>query len=411
MIASNQRGGLRVLLYSHDTVGLGHTRRNQSIAHCLAEHLDDPSILMVTGARESTLFDVPECVDYVTVPSLKKVNGEYVPRRCKLDTTQLIAIRSELLLSVVQSFQPHALIVDKVPSGVCGELGPALRYLKDAGSTKCILGLRDILDDAATVRTEWRSSDYDRWIDDHYDAVWIYGDRRTYDHSVEYGYSASVEKKLHYIGYLDKTYGGQKCDSRQPISLPSNRKTVVCTVGGGEDGALIAQAFAATDFPSDYIGIIVTGPYMPPSCVREINRLAEGNSRLKVVEFLSEPENLINRADAVVSMCGYNTACEILALRKPALIVPRVQPRTEQLIRALRLQERGLITMKHPHDFDSATVAKWLRSSPQPPTAVHRYLDLNGMTRLPTALLQLMQPPRAYTRSNVRLHEIQRQSP
>ena len=33
-------------------------------------------------------------------------------------------------------------------------------------------------------------------------------------------------------------------------------------------------------------------------------------------------------------MGGYNTYCEILSFDKPALIVPRMRPRLEQLIRA-----------------------------------------------------------------------------
>jgi len=46
-----------------------------------------------------------------------------------------------------------------------------------------------------------------------------------------------------------------------------------------------------------------------------------------------------------VAMGGYNTFCEILSFDKPALIVPRQVPRREQLIRASRAQELGLVAM------------------------------------------------------------------
>ncbi len=54
-------------------------------------------------------------------------------------------------------------------------------------------------------------------------------------------------------------------------------------------------------------------------------------------------ENLIKAADLVISMGGYNTICEILTQHTPALIIPRENPRQEQLIRAQQLHERGLV--------------------------------------------------------------------
>ena len=122
---------LRILLYSHDTLGLGHTRRCQAIACGLAGALIDPAILMVSGARQSTMFDIPKCVDFVTIPSLKKsANGVYVARNVGLYMSEAMNLRSEILRSVVQTFRPDVLIVDKVPRGVYGELEPALDAIR-----------------------------------------------------------------------------------------------------------------------------------------------------------------------------------------------------------------------------------------------------------------------------------------
>ena len=52
------------------------------------------------------------------------------------------------------------------------------------------------------------------------------------------------------------------------------------------------------------------------------------------INFYRSMEKLIGAADVVVSMGGYNTVCEILSQSKPSLIIPREQPRREQLIRA-----------------------------------------------------------------------------
>ncbi len=56
----------------------------------------------------------------------------------------------------------------------------------------------------------------------------------------------------------------------------------------------------------------------------------------------------LDAADVVVSMGGYNTICEILSLRKRAVIVPRIRPVCEQWIRAERMAARGLFRAIHP---------------------------------------------------------------
>jgi predicted glycosyltransferase len=53
-------------------------------------------------------------------------------------------------------------------------------------------------------------------------------------------------------------------------------------------------------------------------------------------------------ADVILSMGGYNTVCEIMSLKKRAVIVPRVMPVREQLVRAERLGRRGMFKYIHP---------------------------------------------------------------
>ena len=60
-------------------------------------------------------------------------------------------------------------------------------------------------------------------------------------------------------------------------------------------------------------------------------------------------ERLIARTAGVVTMGGYNTFCEILSFDRPALIVPRTQPRREQWIRAERARDLGLAAMIDPN--------------------------------------------------------------
>jgi len=68
-------------------------------------------------------------------------------------------------------------------------------------------------------------------------------------------------------------------------------------------------------------------------------------------------------------MAGYNCCAEILQSHLPAVLIPRVFPRSEQLIRARRLQELGIVQCIESLD----PVA--LR------TAVEAALDIRGSVR------------------------------
>ena len=94
---------------------------------------------------------------------------------------------------------------------------------------------------------------------------------------------------------------------------------------------------------------------------------------------------VIAGAQAVVSMGGYNTVCEILSFDKPALVVPRTVPREEQLIRASRASELGLFDMLLPEDAENpAKMAAALKALPNraPPSVNARGLKLDGLENI-----------------------------
>ena len=73
----------------------------------------------------------------------------------------------------------------------------------------------------------------------------------------------------------------------------------------------------------------------------------------------------VNAADVVVSMAGYNTICEILSLRKRAIIVPRVSPVREQQIRAERMARLSLFKMVHPGELTPRVLMDAVKSELQ----------------------------------------------
>jgi predicted glycosyltransferase len=68
--------------------------------------------------------------------------------------------------------------------------------------------------------------------------------------------------------------------------------------------------------------------------------------------------SLMAACDVAVSMGGYNTVCELLTLRKRAVVVPRAQPGVEQTIRAERMAALGLLRAIDPDTLSPAVLLR-----------------------------------------------------
>ncbi|NUQ64863.1 MAG: glycosyltransferase [Pirellulales bacterium] len=390
-----RRRDLRIALYSHDTMGIGHMRRNLLVAQALMQSPSVASCLIVAGAREAAALAMPARVDCLTLPAFKKQRGGGYRSRClHMHFRELALLRSKTIHAAIEAYAPDVFIVDKVPRGVGGELELTLESLRRRGRTHCVLGLREVLDSTIQVRNEWRDDAGDRAVEKFYDAVWVYGDPAVYDPVREYGFSPEVAGKVRYTGYFDQRrrleWGGLRPeDPPAGLGLPPGR-LVLCMVGGGQDGASLARAFTEAVLGFEMNAVVLTGPFMPPRVRERLRHLAADAPRVRVLEFVAEPSLLLATADRVVSMGGYNTVTEILSFGKRALIVPRTAPRQEQLIRAQRLCELGLVDMLHPHDLTPAAIAAWLASDPGPVPPVRDQIDFNGLTRLPEFLAGLL---------------------
>lgn len=393
----NPARSLRIALYSPGMVGIGHMRRNLLIAQTLAHSPLRAVILMIAEAREASVLALPPGGDCLTLPALcKEPDGECRPRYLDVSLNALVRLRVKAIAAAMETFKPDVLIVDHLPRGALRELDSTLEDLRAYGNTRCVLGLRDVLEDPAVVRREWRKAGNEAAIRDYYDAVWIYGDPTVYDPVREYRFAREVEAKVRYTGLLDfsrrpKFDRVERSEVMAALPEPPGR-LMLCTVGGGHDGANLAEAFAHAELPADATGVILTGPFMPAEVRQRLHRRAAANPRLRVLEFVADPDLLLRRADRVIAMGGYNTIYEVLSFEKHALIVPRSRPRHEQQLRVERLRGLGLLETLHPDDVTPAVLGAWLARDLGAPRRVRDVLDFDGTVRLPQLLQEVLAP-------------------
>ncbi|MGI9419394.1 MAG: glycosyltransferase family protein [Geminicoccaceae bacterium] len=376
----------RLLIYSHDSFGLGHLRRCRAIAHHLVERYRQLSILILSGSPIIGSFDFKARVDFVRIPGVIKLrNGNYTPLSLHLDIEQTLAMRSSIIQHTAAIFDPHLFLVDKEPLGLRGEVGDTLEMLKDRG-TRLVLGLRDVMDDPNLLRDEWRRKNVYPALNDLYDEIWIYGLPEIFDPLSELPDMQHLSEKTTFTGYLRRQLPQAPPDASEN-ELPSEPYLLVTTGGGGDGERLIdwvLDAYEATpDLP--HPALLVFGPFMNRDRRMAFQERAARLPKVHAITFESRFERLVDRAMGVVAMGGYNTFCEIMSFGKPSLIVPRTRPRREQLLRAKRAEALGLVRVL-PDDGrrDPDVMAAELAALPswRPSQAVDMTAFLGGLDKV-----------------------------
>ncbi|MGF1455846.1 MAG: glycosyltransferase family protein [Alphaproteobacteria bacterium] len=330
--------GLRVLMYSHDTFGLGHLRRTSTIAHAITRAFADASTLIVSGSPIIGSFDFGPRVDFVRIPGvIKRRSGTYEALRLPFDIDETIALRRSILCHTVSAFRPDLIIVDKEPTGLRGEMLPALDLARER-DIPVVLGVRDVLDAPDRVLADWTRRGSLDALETFYSHVWIYGLPQIHRPLERLPLGPIMGARITYTGYLRR--GTWSDDTEDPFLL-------VTTGGGGDGDGLIDWALSAYESGADlpWPARIVMGPFLDPAVRSGFEARASGLPRVDTCVFDPTLDRTMARAAGTLAMGGYNTFCEILTHDRPAIIVPRMRPRLEQWLRAREAAALGLIRM------------------------------------------------------------------
>lgn len=382
----------RAVMYSHDTLGLGHLTRTLRLARAIVEGLPGSSVLVLTGSPLACRVRPPRGVEFVKLPSVAKRGPEdYVPRDLAISFRRIREMRARMIREAVRFFRPHALYVDNVPLGMKREMLPTLedvrRRLPDA---RVHLNLRDVLDDPQVIRERWREDAVYEVLDELYDEILVFGDPGVHDSVAEYGLPAAKTRFLGYVApYADE-------DGTPPLRTGSNGgPKILVTIGGGEDGVgnvLCALAFQRELGQRQGFSLdVIAGPFLSADARRCVDRDLRGLEGVRLHEYVPHLSGWMPEYDAVISMGGYNTLCEIMTRARRSIVIPRIYPRREQEIRARAFEARGLLRVLHPLEISpeglAHTLSRSLEDGPLLPSRAAPSLE--GVERFRAALVEV----------------------
>jgi predicted glycosyltransferase len=312
----------RYLFSSHDGFGLGHVRRNLQIARAVLDADPSAEVTVITGVAAGPPWLHQDDIEVIAVPPLLK-GHDGVYRNSSMSFTAAIGARAEVFLATIEARRPDVVVVDRHPFGIAGELRAGLEAAHRRGA-RTVLGLRDVIDDPATVADELSGAGWND-VPSLFSDVLVYGERSLCDHVAEYG--LPVEPT--YCGWVTAPVAAQPIESQ---------RLVVAAGGGGDAHTLLTLAAELLGCREDWNATVIAGPYLAgDDAVHPSVR-----SRLSWRSNVDGCAPFFAAAGAVLQMAGYNSVAESVAAGSRPLLVPRRSPRREQAIRASRLAALGL---------------------------------------------------------------------
>ncbi len=394
--ARDESAPRRLLFYSHDGTGLGHLRITLGVASAYAALRPQDSLLLLTGSLHTSAFDLPANLDYIKLPAMPKreIYASLPPTEGFTGShNSTIRFRTALALTTMQSFDPHVVVVDHAPAGLFRELAPSLEWLRSSARPASLaLLMRDVTFGPEQTRTIWRNEGIYPLLDDGYDRILVYGDQDVFDPVSAYEISERAAARMRFCGYLAP---------RSPLRSPAEVRRelgvggaplVAVSVGGGVDGGPLLRAYleGLPDFLGSHLhSYVVTGPLLPENEREALASLARSQPALQIVDFASDFAAVVQAADVVVCMGGYNSLTEAVYFGKRPVVVPRPPGPEEQLIRAEGFAQLGLATVVRPESLTSATLWQAIEQELARTTSLASSLPFDGANVIAHELAEL----------------------
>ena len=336
---------MNVLIVVTHLLGSGHLRRaiNLSTEFAASGH----SVTLVSGGLPVKTFDTqgfslvqlpPLCSDGTNFTRLLNADGSAADE-------QTLQARENKLKELIENLQPEILITELFPFGRRILQREFLGVVKAAQALPIapviLSSVRDIL---AAPSSEKKAKETEEWIANYYDGVVVHSDSATTPLNISWPVTELIQKKLFYTGYV--------AQSVNDYTVKQQSEEVIVSAGGGSVGRYIYEtAIEASRLMPECRWRLLIGGSDAQSEVTRFKALAAES--VTVIE-PNRPDfkELLSGALCSVSLCGYNTAIDLLLTGTPGVLVPfDAGGEQEQTLRARSLSERSAYTLLQADDL------------------------------------------------------------
>jgi len=346
----------RVLVYSHDSVGLGHIFRVLAVITGIRKWRPDLEFLVLTGSSIPHIL-MRQGIEVIKLPGIKqgmhRDDPHLSPRYLhKTPLADILDLRKKIIARTFSLYRPDAVMIEHYLAGLEGEIMPILKAKKGRRGTPDDFALVSLTrgiykDKGALPETPGERALFH--CAPLYDAIYVFDERDRIDVNQEYlGADAAMEAKIHYLGpILDKR--PEEIPERQEIlerfRLKDMPILLLCLSRYGDIRGILRRLLAAFDrlgLTNAFQAIMIVDPYLDAVIAGDL-RSDPLFRHVRFLPFFYPLVDLMKASEIIVCRAGYNTVNEVLMTGRKALVIPERHPSGEQERRARGLSSRNLI--------------------------------------------------------------------
>ena len=351
----------RVLVYTHNSIGLGHIFRILAIITGIKRSRPDIDFLVISGTSVPGVLLRHE-IEVIKLPSVRKEmtggGNSFTPRFLHgTDLKDILEYRKQAIANAFDFFKPDVLMVEHYLTGLAGEVMPLLDRKRACRGTPADFALagisRGIMGGApGSEGYPFASADYAPL----YDFIYVFDDKATIDVNREcFGGDPLMEPRIRYVGRItDRGYDEIPDPPETRSRLRLSKEPIIlmnlCRHGNIEALARhLVTAFHHTGLMSRFQVLMVLDPYLERTVLEGLQKdpLFE---KVRFLPFFYALADLIRASELVICRGGYNIINELLLTDAKALVIPEHHPSGEQERRA-RLIPRNNITVMAEGDI------------------------------------------------------------
>lgn len=352
----------RVLVYTHNSIGLGHAFRTLAVITGIKHWRPDIDFLVMSGTSIPQIF-FKEGVEVIKLPSVRldidhqdsSMHSRYLTG---FELESIFDFRQRLIMATYDFFQPDVLIIEHNMTGQMSELIPLLmkKWMRKGGPADFAVVhiCRGIMKWIPLLRIPYQNPRHRSEsinIGELYDFMYVLEDREVIDINKEFlGNDPDLERKIRYLGKItNKSYG--ELPSREEVADRfglSDKKIIVVSLGRSQKvlelSERLLKVFRNTKIGDQFQTVMVLDPYLDNNTAQLLRNspLADG---VRFIPFMPDLVDLMYHSELVIARAGYNTVNEILLTGVRAILIPESHGGGEQELRVQNIDQENIKSM------------------------------------------------------------------